>query len=399
MTTRLLLILKSGCLAVFALIAPTADAGVFTFRIDNLDGDGQSWQNLWDSPENWTLTSGDDDGGNGIPDGTDTFVIDRTANVSNPTRLVTEGGPLLAVAGITGTGTGNQDIVLKHRDFTLGDLEILASANPFHIRSERDRNYSITGVISGEGDLLLSRDGGFSDGVDPDELITITGESPNTITGSIRLWNGNNSADNPQPSYWVADKVGAFGQAPTLALGGRAGANGGIASLRITPNAGGGEGAIDDDATMVFIGAKGVLSIDAGVDEKIGEGNLFIDLEGTGTYTEVAPGIYNNSEDWIIGDGTVTVGVATLPFAVTEILHNPDAVPNPTVTLTWRNTGAASYAAYYSIDLSNWDADLNDSIAPGDDENPGDPDHITVTFDLIPTLAAEADLFFRVEAN
>jgi hypothetical protein len=304
-----------GCAAILALMTQAAPGALFTFRIDNLDGDGQSWQNLWDSPENWTLNSGVDDGANGIPDGADTFVIDRTSNVSNGTRLVTEGGPLLEVAGITGTGTGNQDIVLKHRDFTLGDLEVLASSTPFHIRSERDRNYSITGVISGVGNLLLSRSGGFSDGVDPNELITITGTSPNTITGTIRLYNDNGSG---QPSYWVADKVGAFGQASTLTLEGRAGLSG-VASLQITANAIGGEGAIDDDATTVYIGAEGVLDIVAGVTEKIGIGNLFIDLAGTGTYTEIAPGSYNNSEDWITGDGTILVGEAALSPEITSI--------------------------------------------------------------------------------
>ncbi len=390
-------ILTIGCVAMFGLMTQAAIGGVFSFRIDNLDGDGQAWQNLWDSPENWTLTSGEDDGVVGIPDGADTFTIDRTANSSGPTRLVTEGGSLLAVAGITGTGTGNQDIVLKHREFTLGDLEILASASPFHIRSERDRNYSITGVISGPGDLLLTRSGGFSDGVDPDELIMITGESPNTITGSIRLWNDNNDGANPQPSYWVADKVGAFGQAPTLTLEGRAGANGGIASLQITANARDSEGAIDDDVTTVFIGAKGVLSIDAGVDEKIGEGKLFIDLAGTGTYTEIAAGIYNNSEDWITGEGTVTVGAA-LPFIITDIQYDPDGKPNRTVTLTWRNTGADSYAVYFSPDMSDWGADLDDGIVAGDDENPGDADNITVTFSL-PGGLAETKLFFRIEAQ
>lgn len=168
-------------------------------------------------------------------------------------------------------------------------------------------------MISDDGDLLLSRSGGFSDGIDPDELITLTGSSPNTISGSIRLWNSNNDGGNPQPSYFVADKVGAFGQATTLTLEGRAGANGGPASLQFTANTVGGEGAIDDDATALYIGAKGVLSMDAGVNEVIGSGNMFIDLAGTGTYTEVPDGVYINSEAWITGDGAVTVGVVPEP--------------------------------------------------------------------------------------
>ena len=223
-----------GCAAILALVIQVAPGAVFNFRIDNPNGDGQSWQNLWDSSNNWTYVSGVDDGVAGIPDGADTFTIDRTPGpVNDSTRLVTEGGDLLSVAGFTGTGTGNQDIVLKHRNFTVGYVELLASDNPFHIRSERDRSYSITGVISGEGDLLMTRDSGWSDGTQPDELITITGSEPNTITGTIRLWNSNNDSTDPQPCYWVADKVGAFGQAPTVTLEGRAGANGGIASLRL----------------------------------------------------------------------------------------------------------------------------------------------------------------------
>ncbi|HBE97082.1 MAG TPA: hypothetical protein DDW68_07900 [Verrucomicrobiales bacterium] len=57
-------------------------------------------------------------------------------------------------------------------------------------------------------------------------------------------------------------------------------------------------------------GDQGVLSIDAGVNEKVGEGNLWIDLEGTGTYT--------NTEAWIEGDGSITVGAPSI-LAITEI--------------------------------------------------------------------------------
>ncbi|MFT4546199.1 MAG: hypothetical protein ACI8XO_003213 [Verrucomicrobiales bacterium] len=393
--------------SVFILMTQASPAALFTFRIDNAatsDGpptdDGQAFQQQWGRAVNWILVSGEDDGDNGYPDGTDTFIMNRTGFVNNSTRLTEESAPgsLVSVAAITGTGTGNQDIVLKSRDFTIGDLVSLASPAPFTIREERDKSLTIDGVISGAGDLLLLRSGGFSDGVDDDELITITGDTPNTITGTIRLFNDNNSADNPQPSYWVADKVGAFGQAPELTLEGRAG-NGGIASLRITANAVGGEGAIDDDATTVFIGAKGVLSVDAGVNEGVGEGNLFIDLLGSGTYTEIAPGTYNNSEDWIIGDGTVTVGVIVSPsfFAITEIDYAPDAEPNPTITLTWRKTGATSYRAAYSFDLGDWGSDLDDSISEDRDERTDDAEQMTVTFPLTGDQVTKLEVFFRIE--
>ena len=148
-------------------------------------------------------------------------------SLGGSSRLTNAGNTIGTVAGVTGTGTGNQDIVFKHGGSnTIGDLTLLASAAPFHIREERDQSLTIDGVISGEGDLLMTRDGGFSDGVDPDELITITGTEPNTITGTIRLWNSNNkAAPEEQPCYWVADKVGAFGQTSELTLGGRAGTN------------------------------------------------------------------------------------------------------------------------------------------------------------------------------
>jgi len=310
-----------SCAAILALMSQAAPGALFTFdmTVDMGAGgpDGQDWQQQWGVAGNWAYVSGTDDGITGIPDGADTFTIDRTSNSTGATRLTTESAPggLVSVAGITGTGTGNEDIVFKLRDFTIGDLTLLPSGAPFHIYEERDKSLTINGVISGSGDLLLSRGSGFSDGTQTGELITITGSSPNTITGSIRLWNSNAGSE---PSYWVADKVGAFGQAPTLTLEGNTGSTG-ATSLQFTANTVGGEGAIDDDATTVYIGAQGVLSMDAGVNETIGIGKLFIDLAGTGTYAEVAPGTYDNSEAWIIGDGTVSVGPPATGPMITSI--------------------------------------------------------------------------------
>ncbi len=82
--------------------------------------------------------------------------------------------------------------------------------------------------------------------------------------------------------------------------------------------------------------------------------------------------------------------------AITEIEYAPDTVP-PTVTLTWFNTGAATYKAWLSRDLSDWSENLDDSITPEHDERPGDADHITVTFDLDAGREDEEDLFFRIE--
>jgi hypothetical protein len=235
----------------------------------------------------------------------------------------------------------------------------------------------------------MTRDGGFSDGVDPDELITITGTEPNTITGTIRLWNSTNkAAPEGQPCYWVADKVGAFGQTSELTLEGRAGTSGGIASLRITANTVGGEGAIDDDATVFYIGAKGVLNIDAGVNEKVGEGNLWIDLEGTGTYIEVAPGTYTNTEAWIEGDGSITVGASSI-LAITEI----DLSSDFKLALTWNSNPGRIYSVYYSLDMIDWGADLDDGVVGDDGET------TTKEFDLslIPALDGVPRVYFRVE--
>ena len=294
----------ASAMMFFSLGAEPASAAHFDYVLD-----ANSYQQVWNQAKNWALVSGVDDGDNGYPDGTDTFTIDRSTvpgAQAKATRLAIEGAPPTSVAkitGISGPADGWEDIVIKSTDFTLGDLEVPSTdGTVFDIREERDKSLTINGVISGPGNLMLWRSGGFCDGVQDDELITITGSVPNTITGEIRLYNQNGSG---QPSYWVADKVGAFGQTAKLTLEGRSGS--GIASLQFTANTMGGEGAIDDDATEFYIGASGILSVDGGVNENIGSGKLLIDLEGTGTFTTVPDGVYDSSAAWVTGDGTITV--------------------------------------------------------------------------------------------
>ena len=391
----------TAALSTLSIFFQYASAAIFEFNITNAGesvgkpaDDGQTFQQQWGTAANWKLVSGEDDGDNGYPDGADTAIINRSALANNSTRLTEEGSPasLVSIGKVIGTGTGNQDIVLKMRAFTFGEVECLESPEPFHIRAERDRSITISGVISGAGSLLLSRSGGLSDGVDEDELITITGDTPNTITGKIRLFNDNNKADKPQPSYWVADKEGAFGQASILTIEGRAGASGGIASLRITENAAFGEGAIDDNATTVFIGAKGVVSVDSGVNEAIGEGLLFTDSEGTGIYTEVPIGTYDNNEAWIIGEGTVTVGAPSAELTITAVDYATNA-EGTTLSLTWNSRPGRFYAVRFSPDLKNWDFDLDDGVV-GDDGNT-----TTTQFDLtdFPEISAKPRVFFRIE--
>ena len=82
---------------------------------------------------------------------------------------------------------------------------------------------------------------------------------------------------------------------------------------------------------------------------------------------------------------------------ITEIVYNSDAEPNPTVTLTWRNSGAATYIAKVSPDMTDWSADLDDGVTDESDENPEDADQITVTFPLEGFQPDTPRLFFRIE--
>jgi hypothetical protein len=100
----------------------------------------------------------------------------------------------------------------------------------------------------------------------------------------------------------------------------------------------------------------------------------------------------------IVGLSEIQFFGTPLRFAITEIDYAPDAAPNPTVTLTWRKSGAAAYIAKYSTDMIDWGADMGGRLTDAIDENPGDPDQITETFDLSDFgLENESDLFFRIE--
>lgn len=301
---------KNICLIAVACTAATQSAAAAEFTFETASP--TFFEARWGITDYWSIVpaTGADDGTVGIPDGLDTLVIDRNPNPVNATKLTLDGGGTpqpLTVAGITATGAPGIDIQIKTFDLIVGDLELLASGEAFVINNERDADLIINGVISGAGDLVLSRNGGFSaGGVTSDEVISFGGTSPNTMTGSLSLLNLSNGA---QPSFWVADKVGAFGQASDLTLevnGTGGGTN--IAQLVITTNAIGGEGAIDDDATQVTLGLNAEINVAAGVNEVIGSGLLTV--EGLGVIDD---GFYNNSESWISGDGNVTVGVIPEP--------------------------------------------------------------------------------------
>jgi len=286
----------------------------------NDPGLSTGFEQRWNDPNIWSLDSGVDDGANGIPDGADTFEINRNTGgfPQGSTDLSNEGMPNgHSIAGITGTGAPGRDLVLKTADTTIGNLTILASPASFEIFEERDSTLTIDGVISGTGTLRLTRNGGFTpDGVSPDELITIGGTVANTFSGTMELFN--NSAS--EPGFWLADKVGAFGQSSLVSLAAPNGAVAGAASLRISSNAIGGGGAFDDILTLLQLGENGVLDLDAGVNEVISQ--LELDLAGTGTFTAVGPGTYDNTAPWITGPGLVTVipEPSSLAFAALSFL-------------------------------------------------------------------------------
>jgi len=85
----------------------------------------------------------------------------------------------------------------------------------------------------------------------------------------------------------------------------------------------------------------------------------------------------------------VTSGVSAGSFNITAIDYSPS---DNMLTLTWDSTEGTPYAVRWSLDMSNWDADLDDGVL-------GDAgDSTTRTFDL--TAAGLADpqrVFFRVE--
>ena len=79
----------------------------------------------------------------------------------------------------------------------------------------------------------------------------------------------------------------------------------------------------------------------------------------------------------------------SFPPAITAIDYWPET---DEVTLTWRNTGAASFVAKVSLDMIDWGSDLDDGIFP----DMGDT--TTRTFGLADTIGdGEGDVFFRIE--
>lgn len=74
---------------------------------------------------------------------------------------------------------------------------------------------------------------------------------------------------------------------------------------------------------------------------------------------------------------SLTLGSA-VPLAISGLSFAP---ATNEVTLTWTNTGAASYVVALSTDLSDWSQNLGTATETAD-ENPLEPDTITATFNL-----------------
>ena len=83
--------------------------------------------------------------------------------------------------------------------------------------------------------------------------------------------------------------------------------------------------------------------------------------------------------------------------AITGLVYDQE---RGSLTLTWRNTGAALYIVKYLTDLTNFDSDIGDGLTAAEDENPDEADTITLTFDLAEAgISASDRLFVRVEAE
>lgn len=90
----------------------------------------------------------------------------------------------------------------------------------------------------------------------------------------------------------------------------------------------------------------------------------------------------------------LTIG-SSAPLVITDLEYDREA---RTVTLTWFQTGATSYTAAYSTDLSDWSGTFGSPVTADQDERPGETDTLTVTFDLS-GVPDDSRGFFRIEES
>ena len=86
--------------------------------------------------------------------------------------------------------------------------------------------------------------------------------------------------------------------------------------------------------------------------------------------------------------GSITVGAPSI-LAITEM----DLSSDFKLALTWNSNPGRIYSGYYSLDMIDWGADLDDGVVGDDGET------TTKEFDLslIPALDGVPRVYFRVE--
>jgi len=80
------------------------------------------------------------------------------------------------------------------------------------------------------------------------------------------------------------------------------------------------------------------------------------------------------------------------PFMITEVSYDP---ADDLVTLTWNSKPNDTYTIKFSLDMTNWDADIEDGVAA----DPGDTTTVSFDLKLTPSIVDAEAVFFRVERN
>ena len=99
--------------------------------------------------------------------------------------------------------------------------------------------------------------------------------------------------------------------------------------------------------------------------------------------------------DGLSDSQVLAISVDEVPFVITESDFD---LSGQQVTLSWISVSGKSYRVRYSPDLEDWDTVIGAGVDVEQDENPANPNELTMTFDLsglIPVGAAKA--FFRIE--
>lgn len=235
----------------------------------------------------------------------------------------------------------------------LANAIVVEAGGVARIREESNSSpREFSGAFSGGGALILQP---------KNSLWKFTGE--NTITGGMAV-QGNGTAD-------VAFGVeGVFNTASSIELSN-------AAVLHITSEN------VIDDTIPVTLDAASVFNVATSQNEGLASGALTVGG------AVIDDGTYDNNETWIVGDGTVTVGVGSVAFAITDF-----SLVGDVITLTWNSRPNVNYILKYTPDMTDWLSDVSDSIIGG----PGA--QTTISFDLSEhgiDINLFDELFFRME--